>query len=217
MRSGSPPLPLPLARRWLRSPLPFLVPFFASGASAISTPMIGWMPASAQVVANSSAPNRLPLSVIATAGIASARHSCDQLGDLDRPGRQRIGGVSAQMDEIGERHGAHKPLIMCQHGMRKRRKQQSVQSRGMAGPHAVIFCGCTAQQASIRYPATAPAAVIASGATQSRAGSAHLAEIASSLRSSQWRCPPTRPPAALRPPARRCGRGAARARDCGWR
>src|SRR5712671_6479289 len=37
--------------------------------------MIGWMPASEQAVANSRAPNRLPLSVIATAGIASPRHS----------------------------------------------------------------------------------------------------------------------------------------------
>ena len=104
MRSGSAPLPLPLPGAGARpAPRP---------ASAISTPMIGWMPASAQAVANSRAPNRLPLSVIATAGIASARHSCDQLLDLDRPGRQRIGRVGAQMDEIGERHG-DRPTSQC--------------------------------------------------------------------------------------------------------
>ncbi len=62
--------------------------------------------ASAQAVANSKAPNRLPLSVIATAGIALGAAELDQLLDLDRPGRQRIGGVGAQMDEIGERHGS---------------------------------------------------------------------------------------------------------------
>jgi hypothetical protein len=36
--------------------------------------MIGCTPAALQVVANSSAPNRMPLSVIATAGIRSALH-----------------------------------------------------------------------------------------------------------------------------------------------
>jgi len=36
--------------------------------------MIGWIPAAEQVVATSSAPNRLPVSVTATAGMRSARH-----------------------------------------------------------------------------------------------------------------------------------------------
>ena len=62
------------------------------------------MPASVQAIANSSAPNRLPVSVIATAGIASARHSCTSSLILIAPGRQRIGAVGAQMNEIGERH-----------------------------------------------------------------------------------------------------------------
>jgi hypothetical protein len=36
--------------------------------------MIGWTPAAPQVIANSSAPNKLPVSVIATAGMRSALH-----------------------------------------------------------------------------------------------------------------------------------------------
>ena len=37
--------------------------------------MIGWMPAALAASANSRAPKRLPLSVIATAGMRSAVHS----------------------------------------------------------------------------------------------------------------------------------------------
>ena len=42
-------------------------------ASAIWQPMIGWMPLAVQAWLNSSAPNRLPVSVMATAGIAASR------------------------------------------------------------------------------------------------------------------------------------------------
>ena len=77
----------------------------APPASAISQPMIGCTPASAQAVANSSAPNRLPVSVIATAGIARARQRSTSSLTLIAPADKRIGGVDAQMDKIGERHG----------------------------------------------------------------------------------------------------------------
>ena len=46
-------------------------------ASAIWQPMIGWMPLAAQAWLNSSAPNRLAVSVIATAGMFA---SCARAG-----------------------------------------------------------------------------------------------------------------------------------------
>ena len=54
--------------------------------------------------ANSRAPNRLPLSVTATAGMRVALAELHQLLDLDRALGQRIGRVDAQMDEIGMGH-----------------------------------------------------------------------------------------------------------------
>ena len=41
-------------------------------ARAIWQPMIGWMPLAAQYCENSSAPNRLPVSVIAAAGMPAS-------------------------------------------------------------------------------------------------------------------------------------------------
>ena len=66
--------------------------------------MIGWMPLPVQAWLNSSAPNRLPVSVIATAGIAGLARQGGDLVRLDRALAERIGGMDAQMDEIGVGH-----------------------------------------------------------------------------------------------------------------
>ena len=62
-------------------------------------PMIGWMPFSSMASENSSAPKRLPVSVMASAGIAHVvgepRHLLDGQGAFG----QRIGRMGAQMDE----------------------------------------------------------------------------------------------------------------------
>ena len=67
--------------------------------------MIGCTPLPAQAWLNSSAPNRLPVSVIATAGIAAVARQGGDLVGLDRALAQRIGGMDAEMDEVGVGHG----------------------------------------------------------------------------------------------------------------
>ncbi len=72
--------------------------------SAIWQPMMGWMPLPAQYCENSRAPNRLPVSVIAAAGMFSRlRHGGDLVGP-DRALAERVGGMGAQMDEVSMRH-----------------------------------------------------------------------------------------------------------------
>ena len=72
-------------------PAPAARPGRAAGAdcrrarSAIWQPMIGWMPLAAQAWLNSSAPNRLAVSVIATAGIAPSRARAAILSALMAP------------------------------------------------------------------------------------------------------------------------------------
>ena len=48
-------------------------------------PMIGWMPLPTQYWLNSSAPNRLPVSVMATAGICASRARAGSLSTLIAP------------------------------------------------------------------------------------------------------------------------------------
>ena len=67
--------------------------------------MMGCTPLAAQAWLNSSAPNRLPVSVIATAGIAGVARQGGDLVGLDRALAERVGGMDAQMDEIGMGHG----------------------------------------------------------------------------------------------------------------
>ena len=75
----------------------------AAGASPKSTvicaPMIGCTPILASFSENSSAPNRLLVSVIASAGIASALASLASVSIGQRALAQRIGAVDMQMDE----------------------------------------------------------------------------------------------------------------------
>ena len=47
--------------------------------------MIGWMPLAAQAWLNSSAPNRLPVSVMATAGIWASRARAGSFSALMAP------------------------------------------------------------------------------------------------------------------------------------
>ena len=68
--------------------------------------MIGWMPLAAQAWLNSRAPNRLPVSVIATAGIGASRARAGDLVGLDGAFAQRIGGMDAEVDEVGVGHAA---------------------------------------------------------------------------------------------------------------
>ena len=53
--------------------------------SAIWQPMIGWMPLAAQAWLNSSAPNRLAVSVIATAGMFASSAKAGILSALIAP------------------------------------------------------------------------------------------------------------------------------------
>ena len=54
-------------------------------ARPIWQPMIGWMPLAAQAWLNSSAPNRLAVSVIATAGMFASSASAGILSALIAP------------------------------------------------------------------------------------------------------------------------------------
>ena len=74
-------------------------------ASAIWQPMIGWMPLAAQAWLNSSAPNRLAVSVIATAGMPRVARQGRDFFRLDGAFAERIGGMDAEMDEIGVGRG----------------------------------------------------------------------------------------------------------------
>ena len=66
--------------------------------------MIGWMPLAAQAWLNSSAPNRLAVSVIATAGMFASQRQGGDLFRLDGAFAERIGGMDAEMDEISVGH-----------------------------------------------------------------------------------------------------------------
>ena len=73
-------------------------------ASAIWQPMIGWMPLPAQYCENSSAPNRLPVSVMAAAGMSRLLRQCDDLVGADGALAERIGGMGAEVDEVSVGH-----------------------------------------------------------------------------------------------------------------
>ena len=74
------------------------------GRSASWQPMIGWMPLPAQYWQNSRAPNRLPVSVMATAGMFSRLRQGGDLVRSDRALAERVGGMGAEVDEIGVGH-----------------------------------------------------------------------------------------------------------------
>ena len=62
-------------------------------------PAMGWMPVPAAFSENSSAPNRLLVSVSASAGCRSAAGRLDDVADLQRPFEQREGRVDMEVDE----------------------------------------------------------------------------------------------------------------------
>ena len=66
-------------------------------ASAIWQPMIGWMPLPAQSWLNSSAPNRLPVSVIATAGMCGFARQGGDFVRLDRALAERVRSEVVQL------------------------------------------------------------------------------------------------------------------------
>ena len=63
-------------------------------------PTIGWMPASASLSENSSAPNRLLVSVSPTAGKPRAARQLGELGDGDGAFQQRVGRVHLEVHEL---------------------------------------------------------------------------------------------------------------------
>ena len=68
-------------------------------SSATWQPMIGWMPFSTIFSANSSAPKRLPVSAMPSAGMPVGGGKLGELLDRQRPFEQRIGRVHAQVNE----------------------------------------------------------------------------------------------------------------------
>ena len=66
---------------------------------AACTPTIGWMPASASLSENSSAPNRLLVSVSPSAGIAVRGGELGELADRQRAFQQRIGRMHLEVHE----------------------------------------------------------------------------------------------------------------------
>ncbi len=72
----------------------------ASAKSMAScTPGMGWMPALAAFSENSRAPNRLFVSVIASAAWPSFSASAMTRASVSAPSRKRIGGVEVEVDE----------------------------------------------------------------------------------------------------------------------
>ena len=87
------------------------------------TPTIGWMPASASLSENSSAPKRLLVSVSPSAGKLVRRGELGELGDRQRAFEQRIGRMHLEVHELrgaggrasaadGERtRSVHEPVL----------------------------------------------------------------------------------------------------------
>ena len=84
----------------------------AKSIVVLARPMIGWTPALASFSENSRAPNRLLVSAIASAGMASAGGELGERLDCQRSLAERISAVHMQMHEADGLENSRGPWII---------------------------------------------------------------------------------------------------------